>query len=74
MHVSCYNMMTCKEGNCALARLGLRQCECRAVEVWEGGTFILRHSMEQLAWCECALRLNSQFHSSFSFGGEDKAF
>lgn len=62
-----------EEGNCALARQGLWQCECRAVEAWEAGTFMLRHSMEQLACCECALRLNSQFHSSFSYGGEDKA-
>lgn len=41
--------------NCGLARLGLRQCECRPVGVREEVHSCFRHSTEQLAWCECAL-------------------
>lgn len=56
MRVSCYDMMYVKEvtilwhswhhGDMNAGQWGSR----------EGGTFVVRYSAQQLAWCECTLR------------------
>lgn len=51
--VCCVMKWWCR-GNCALARLGQRQCECRSVAAGEEVHSCFRHSTEQLTWCECA--------------------
>lgn len=43
----------CKGGNRVPEQWGQGQCECRALGLWEGGTFVLQHSTEQPAWSEC---------------------